>query len=145
VSTNSRIVKASADQVWRVLSDGWLYPVFVVGATRMRNVDEQWPEVGAELHHSVGVWPLVLDDTTSVLESQPPTMLKLRARARPGGEAEVTFRLRPRGPETEVTIEEDAVAGPSRLVPKPVRDLPLGWRNVETLRRLAFIAESRSG
>ena len=145
MSTNSRILKASVDQVWNVLADGWLYPVFVVGASRMREVDQRWPEAGAELHHSVGTWPLLIDDTTSVVESEPPTMLKLRARAWPGGEAEVTFRLRPRGPETEVIIEEDAVSGTGRLLPKPLRDPPLAWRNVETLRRLAFVAERRSG
>ncbi|MDQ4055392.1 MAG: SRPBCC family protein [Actinomycetota bacterium] len=145
MSSNSRLVKAGADEVWRVLADGWLYPVFVVGASRMRDVDARWPEAGAELHHSVGVWPALIDDTTAVLESQPPTMLRLRARAWPGGEAEVTFRLKPQGPETEVTIEEDAVSGPGRLVPKPLRDPPLTWRNVETLRRLAFIAERRTG
>ncbi len=86
----------------------------------------------------------MLNDTTSVLEAEPPTMLRLRARAWPGGEAEVVFRLQPQGPETEVVIEEDAVSGPGRLVPKPLRDPPLAWRNVETLRRLAFIAENRA-
>jgi hypothetical protein len=43
-----------------------------------------------------------------------------------------------------VVIEEDAVSGPGRLVPKPLRDPALAWRNVETLRRLAFIAENRA-
>jgi hypothetical protein len=143
LSTNKRLIKATVDQIWQVLSDGWLYPVFVVGASRMREVDGHWPAVGAELHHSVGLWPALIDDTTSVLEADPPTMLKLRARAWPGGEADVVFHLHPRGPETEVVIEEDAVSGPGRLVPKPLRDPPLAWRNVETLRRLAFIAENR--
>ena len=132
MSTNKRTIRASADEVWRVLSDGWLYPVFVVGASRMREVDDHWPQIGAKLHHSVGVWPALLDGTTSVLAAEPPTMLKLRARAWPGGKAEVVFRLQPRGNETEVTIEEDAVSGPGKLMPKPLRDLPLTWRNVET-------------
>lgn len=143
MSSNSRVIGAGVDEVWKVLADGWLYPLFVVGASRMRDVDEAWPEAGAELHHSVGVWPALLNDSTSVLESEPPTLLKLRARGWPAGEAEVTFRLRPQGPETELTIEEDAVSGPGRLMPKPLRDLPLAWRNVETLRRIAFIAERR--
>mgnify|MGYP006173634931 CR=1 FL=1 len=33
--------------------------------------------------------------------------------------------------------------GPATLVPKVLRDPPLRWRNVETLRRLAYIAERR--
>ncbi len=143
MSTNRRLVEASVDEVWKVLSDGWLYPVFVVGASRMREVDDHWPAVGAELHHSVGVWPAMLDDTTSVVDAAPPTMLRLRARAWPGGAAEVVFRLHPHGEQTEVVIEEDAVSGPGRLVPKLLRDPPLAWRNVETLRRLAFVVENR--
>lgn len=135
------MVAAGADDVWQVLADGWLYPLFVVGASRMRDVDEPWPEVGAELHHSVGVWPALIDDTTSVVECRPPTLLRLRARAWPTGEAEVTFHLHPRGPETEVTIEEDVVSGPAHLVPRPLRDAAIDWRNTETLHRLALLAE----
>ena len=68
MSTTTRSVSATPEQVWEVLADGWLYPLFVVGASRMRDVDESWPAVGAKLHHSVGTWPLLIDDTTEVLE-----------------------------------------------------------------------------
>lgn len=139
----TRLVAAPADRVWDVLADGWLYPLFVVGASRMREVDATWPEPGSDLHHSVGTWPALLDDTTTVLEADPGSMIKLRARGWPAGEAEVTIRLRPRGEETEVIIEEDAVSGPGRLVPPPMRSLPIKWRNTETLRRLAYLAERR--
>ncbi|WP_244929121.1 SRPBCC family protein [Nocardioides sp. W7] len=143
MSRNTRLLHATPDEVWDVLADGWLYPLWVVGASRMREVDDHWPEVGALLHHSVGSWPLLVDDNTEVLECVPGSMLRLRARAWPGGEAEVVLRLEASGTETEVVIEEDAVAGPARLVPKPLRDVPLAWRNVETLRRLAYVAERR--
>src|ERR1043165_7866722 len=63
MSTNKRLVDATPDQVWSVLADGWLYPLWVVGASRMREVDDEWPEPGARLHHSVGTWPLLIDDT----------------------------------------------------------------------------------
>jgi len=134
---------ATPEKVWDILADGWLYPVWVVGASRMREVDDHWPEVGAKLHHSVGIWPALLDDTTEVLAASVGSMLQLRARAWPGGEAQVTIHLRPQGSQCEVTIEEDAVRGPGVLVPKPLRDPPLALRNVESLNRLAFIAESR--
>ncbi len=48
--------------------DGWIYPVWVVGASRMRDVEDGWPAPGTKLHHSFGIWPLVIDDTTEVLE-----------------------------------------------------------------------------
>ena len=71
MTRNTRVIRTTPDRVWDVLADGWLYPLWVVGATRMRAVDAGWPEVGSKLHHSVGVWPLVLDDNTEVLECEP--------------------------------------------------------------------------
>ncbi len=143
MSTTTRLVHATPEQVWDVLADGWLYPLWVVGATRMRDVDDEWPGVGARLHHSVGTWPLLLNDTTEVLDATPGVRLELHAKAWPSGTAGVTIRLDLVGAETEVTLEEDVARGPARLVPKPVRDLPIAWRNVESLRRLAYIAERR--
>src|SRR4029078_8750898 len=87
MSRNVRTVAMHPSAVWAVLADGWLYPVWVVGAARMREVDEHWPAVGARLHHSVGIWPLLIDDNTEVLESEPEQLLRLRTRGRPAGEA----------------------------------------------------------
>ena len=144
MASNERRISTTPERVWDVLADGWLYPLWVVGATRMREVDDTWPAVGAQLHHSVGTWPFVLDDSTSVLESAPHSLLRVQARAWPAGEAEVTIRLSASGAETLVEIEEDVSSGPSLLVPKIVRDIGLHWRNDETLQRLAFLAERRA-
>lgn len=144
MATNTRRVHATPDQVWEVLADGWLYPLWVVGACRMREVDDHWPALGAQLHHSVGTWPLLLDDKTEVVDSVPGSTLLLHAHAWPTGTAEVLLRLEPVGSETDVTLEEDVVAGPGALLPKPLRDLQLVWRNRESLRRLAYLAERRS-
>jgi carbon monoxide dehydrogenase subunit G len=144
MSTTTRSVSATPEQVWKVLSDGWLYPLFVVGASRMRDVDESWPAVGARLHHSVGTWPLLIDDTTEVVEVDEGKRILLLARGWPAGQAHVDISLEPQGDATVVTITEDATAGPGLLVPKPLRDAQLHWRNVETLRRLAFVVEGRT-
>lgn len=144
MSTRDRVVRATPQQVWDVLSDGWLYPVWVVGASRMREVEDAWPAVGTKLHHSVGVWPALIDDDTEVLEATPPSHLKLRARGWPMGEANVDLRIEAHAEGSRVTITEDAVKGPGLLVPKPVRDVQIGVRNGETLQRLAYIAENRA-
>jgi uncharacterized protein YndB with AHSA1/START domain len=144
MTRNERTIEALPDQVWNVLSDGWLYPAWVVGATRMRDVDKEWPAIGSRLHHSAGVWPLVVSDSTEVLESRPGRCLHLRARGWPLGEAEVTMTLTAQGSGTLVTIDEDVTNGPGRLVPAPLRAVTVRIRNVETLRRLAFIAEHRA-
>ena len=143
MATNTRVIKSVPDDVWAVLSDGWLYPTWVVGATRMRDVDATWPQTGSKLHHSAGVWPAVVNDNTEVLESEPGRFLRLRARGWPFGEAEVKISLTPSGAETLVEIDETAVSGPGAMIPEPVEAVMVKWRNTETLKRLAFIAENR--
>lgn len=143
MSVNHKTVAATPDDVWKVLADGWLYPVWVVGAARIRDVDAEWPAKGSRIHHSVGLWPLLIDDHTEVLDATPGRSIKLRARGWPIGEAEVDISLAETGAKTRITIEEDATAGPGLLVPEPLKGLSLKWRNVETLRRLAFIVEGR--
>jgi uncharacterized protein YndB with AHSA1/START domain len=139
----SRVMKVPPEDVWSVLSDGWLFPVFVVGASRMREVDDTWPAAGSCLHHSVGSWPVLINDSTEVRESDPPRRLRLLARAWPSGEALVDFLLERQGDHTRVIVREDAVHGPGALIPRPLRHGLLAWRNRETLRRLAFVAERR--
>lgn len=141
MSRNVRVLKCSPEDVFRVLSDGWLYPSWVVGASRMREVDEAWPSAGSQLHHSVGVWPALIDDSTVVEACDPPRRIVLKARGWPLGEARVTIDVKSRGDGSVVRIQEEAVAGPATYVPAPVMDVVLRWRNAETLHRLAYLAE----
>lgn len=143
-----RHTPASPSDVWEVLSDGWLCALWVVGTARIREVDDGWPAVGTKVHHSVGVWPLLLDDETTVLEAESGSRLVLRPKGWPAGEARVEVTLerdeqrRPHG--TVITIGEDAVKGPGAWAPKALRQPVIAVRNVETLRRLAVVAEGRS-
>lgn len=143
VNTRAQEIKASPETVWDVLADGWLYPLWVVGASRMRGVDPSWPAVGSRLHHSVGSWPVLIDDTTEVTACTPGSSLTLRARAWPTGVARVHLELRSSGAGTRLRMSEDAVAGPAVLVPGPARELGLRWRNREALHRLALLCEGR--
>ena len=144
MTTVERVIETTPQRVWDVLADGWLYPLWVVGATRMRDVDQDWPTVGSKIHHSVGVWPGVLNDDTEITESQPLKRLALRAKAWPFlGEADVSLELHEQGAGTRVVMTEDAATVPGTLVPKPLRAPAIQWRNTESLRRLAFIAERR--
>lgn len=142
--TVHRTVAAPAESVWAVLADGWLYGTWVVGASRVRAVDDAWPETGAELHHSVGAWPAVLSDSTRVEESDRPSRLVLTARAWPAGEARVVVEVKATDlGSCTVSMTEDAVSGPGVLVPAPVRQAAIVPRNREALRRLALVAEGR--
>jgi hypothetical protein len=57
VITVNRHKDASPGEVWAVISDGWSYASWVVGASRIRAVSSDWPAEGARIHHSVGARP----------------------------------------------------------------------------------------
>jgi hypothetical protein len=145
MAVNFRHFDCTPEDVFRVLADGWLYPSWVVGASRIRSVEKSWPQTGSRIHHSFGVWPAVIDDSTSVLEWDPPRRAVLKARGWPVmGEAKVVLDVEPRNGGCVVRIEEDAIAGPGRLVPAPIRRAGIHYRNRETLQRLAYIAEGKA-
>ena len=144
MSINYRAFACPAEAVFEVIADGWVFPTWVVGASRMRDVDANWPAEGSKLQHSFGIWPMLINDETTMLEWDPPRRVVIQPKGWPIGEARVTIDAKPRDYGCVVRIEEQAVKGPGSLVPAPLLDLPLGFRNVETLRRLAYIAEGKS-
>ena len=144
MATTSQVIDADPDTVFAVLANGWTYGQWVVGTSHVRAVDPHWPEAGSRLHHAVGVWPLVVRDHTEVQECHPGRQLRLMARGWPFGEAEVDMTLEPVDGRTRLTIREEPVGGPGALLRNPVGDAFIHRRNIETLARLAAIAEERT-
>ena len=136
-----RSTAADPAAVWAVLADGWRLPAWVVGAARVAAVDRTWPVVGAQLRYGIGGWPLVLPGSAEVSACLPGRELALHGRT-PFGGVDVRVRIddAPSGCVLEIT--EDVVSGPAHLVPARVRAAVIGARNVETLRRLAQLAET---
>ncbi|WP_375424157.1 SRPBCC family protein [uncultured Friedmanniella sp.] len=144
MATNHGTASCSPEAVFAVLADGWLYPTWVVGASRIRDVEASWPAEGAKIHHSFGVWPLLINDSTSILEWDPPRRAVLKARGWPMGSAKVVLEVEPTPSGCRMTLQEDAIEGPGTLLPKPARDALIHVRNTETLRRLTYLAEGRA-
>jgi len=129
-------------RVWEILADGWRYAAWVVGASRIRAVDPAWPRTDTRIHHSVGLWPLLLDDHTEVRAVVPERQLVLRARAWLFGKAEIALTLEPtHDGGTRITMAEHVVEGPYALVPDRVQEELVLPRNQECLRRLVLLAE----
>lgn len=138
-------VRASADRVFAELADGWAYVGWVVGASHIRDVEADWPDAGSKIHHKVGVWPMVIADSTESLVCEPGRRLLMRARGWPLGEATVEILLEEKSPElTEVTLREAPTAGPGQWLDNPLQRRLLRLRNRETLRRLADRVEHRA-
>ncbi len=134
----SRIIDAPPEAVFAVLADGWLYAGWVVGSSHIRDVDEGWPALGTRIHHSVGPWPLHIQDVTVVKAVEPGTSLSLEARGWPLGAADVGLTLLPHGEgRTEVRMMETVTRGPGKVLPEAVQALIAKPRNTEALARLA--------
>jgi hypothetical protein len=143
VSTAHIVIRVPADAVFDVLTDPGCYPRWVVGARDVRGADPEWPRDGASFHHSVGVWPFQIHDSTTLVHAERPGLVVLRARAWPLGEADVRLDLEQRGRLTRVTIHETPAEGPGRAVWRgPVVALTT-LRNRWSLARLKRLVEKR--
>ncbi|WP_246231188.1 SRPBCC family protein [Mycolicibacterium sediminis] len=125
------------------MADGWTYTQWVVGNSRMRAVDPDWPAVGSTIHHSVGVWPLLLNDETVVDECVPQRRLVLIAKGRPFGKARITLQLFDVPTGCRIEMAEVPVGAPMGWVPERAALLAAMPRNRECTWRLAAIAERK--
>jgi hypothetical protein len=137
-------VPAARDAVFAILADGWSYAAWLVGCSRIRDADDDWPAKGTRIHHSIGPWPLLIEDTTSVLAVQEPGLLILEARLWPLGRARVRFDLVPTGDGTDLTMTEVATRGPIALLPAPLQARLIAPRNRESLDRLSRLAVAKA-
>ncbi len=133
--------RSSPEEVFAVLADGRRYADWVVGAKRVRAVDDTWPAPGSRFHHEVGLGPLSIRDSSMVVSMDPPEQVVLEVRAFPAGKARVTMTISPRDGGSEVLMEEVPTGGPAKAIDSwPLRRLTM-LRNVESLKRLRRIVD----
>ncbi|OMC11042.1 MULTISPECIES: SRPBCC family protein [unclassified Mycobacterium] len=137
----SRQVRTSRERVWDAMTDGWTYTQWVVGNSRTRAVDPHWPKPGSSIRHSVGVWPLVINDQTTVESCTDGEELVLRAGLGRLGAARITMRLSDIPEGCRIEMIEVPAAGPIGLAPDRIVLAAIYPRNRECLMRLAALAE----
>jgi uncharacterized protein YndB with AHSA1/START domain len=141
VARNEIFIAVPPTAVFEVLADPRTYAKWVVGSREVRAADESWPAPGSAFDHSVGKQPLVIKDDTSVVDSQPPVMLELRARARPLPTARIILHLESYARGTRVTMIEEPANRVLARVGGPLLQAAIRLRNRESLRRLKALAE----
>ena len=110
------MIEAPLAEVWDALLDVRAYPSWLVGAQKIRRVDDDWPVPGSAFHHEVGLGgPFTIADRTRCVEIDERRRLVLDVRARPVFHGTVTFDLVDHGGVTEVRMEEHPT-GVFRLV-----------------------------
>jgi hypothetical protein len=115
-----------------------------MGAADVRSADDAWPAPGSRLHHSTGIGPLTIDDSTEVVACRAPERLELLAHLGPLGSFRVELTLEElAGSLTRVRMVEAPVEGISKLA-GPVGDAAGRLRNKLSLAKLKEIAERRN-
>lgn len=142
MASNRVHIHATPEEVFAVLADPERYPEWVVGADKIRDYDDEFPEIGSRFHHEVGPGPINIRDYSEVIEVDPPRRLVLKAKARPVGTATIELDLRESAGGTEVRMQERPGDRLTALfVDNPLADTALRVRNAEALARLKRIAE----
>lgn len=140
--TASRETSAPRQRVWDVLADGWSYSGWVVGTSRIRAVDADWPTPGAKILHSIGTWPAVTTNETVVEHSVVGEETVLLAKLQPAATARVTLRLFDIDDGGyRIEMSEIALSRPLKWAPEGVQLLGVAPRNSECTWRLTMIAE----
>ena len=139
MATNEVDVAVPPATVFELLADGERHAEWVVGAKRIRAVDGSWPTPGSRLHHTVGVGPLEVKDSTSVIDVDPPRRLLLEARFRPVGRACIDLQVGHHPEGSLVRIDEQLLKA-RQWVKRLVHPL-IRVRNARALRRLRELLE----
>lgn len=145
MALRNTLVRASRQQVWDVLADGWSYKDWVVGTAEIRQVDDGFPAVGTAIHYTThGVGPARLQDRTVVRQCDPGRLLEMEAQASPFGSVRISIQLLDWGDDCVVIIDEHPLRGPTLLLDNPISETVLTLRNRRMLRHLAAVVEARS-
>jgi uncharacterized protein YndB with AHSA1/START domain len=136
-----QLFAAPREEVFNVIANPSTYPRWLVGAQRIRDVDDEFPEPGTKFDHSVGPSDAAtVDDATIAVESHGHRQLVLEVHAGPIT-GEVEFDLIRRGEGTELVMRERPKGSAAALTPliRPA----LALRNRVSMSRLARLIESR--
>jgi uncharacterized protein YndB with AHSA1/START domain len=139
---NRTVIDATPERVFEVLSDPDSYGYWVVGSSRIRDADADFPAPGSRFHHTQGIGGIGIRDATRVVAADPPRRLVLTVCARPLAVAEVTLDLASVTDGTEVSFRERPLGGFAGRLPRLVVDPPTRLRNEISLRRLRKLAEA---
>jgi uncharacterized protein YndB with AHSA1/START domain len=132
------------EEVFDHITDPWEYPKWLLGASKMRRVDDSWPAVGSNFHHTVGWGPMKVSDRSEIVEIDPPRKLVLYVKATPLVQGKVTFTLEEVDGGTLLTLQEEPALPIGNLV-RPVLDPATHARNKRSLHQLADLMHRGDG
>lgn len=141
MARNQTVVDAPRGEVFEILLDAATYPAWVAGTKRLARIEPEWPAQGSAfwIKFAGGA----REDKTEIVEVSPPERVVLRPHVRPFGITRVVLELESRGTVTKISMHE-TMEWPTPTLLQVVGDILLYFRNVQALRRLKRLAESRA-
>jgi uncharacterized protein YndB with AHSA1/START domain len=143
MSRNRIELPATRDQVFDLLLDPYNFPKWVVGAKRIRGVDDDWPRPGSAFYHASGAGgDVTFKDKTELITLNRPQSLVLQAYLRPLGIVRIRLYLdHGSTPETTRLTMVEAPAPGTKLRPfTKLLNPALKLRNRKSLRCLLKLA-----
>jgi hypothetical protein len=145
MARNEIVVGVAPDEMFTLLLDPFVYPKWVVGTRQVREVDTDWPRMGARFHHSVGVGPISTRDSTKILSSRRSTWTSRCDSAPLALPASHSGSQTPAVGRCRIVLREDPIAGPAEGLRGRAWDAVVHARNALSLWRLRRLTESRQG
>ena len=138
------VLPVSREEAFRVLEDPRSFERLVGGARKIRRFDTCWPDDGTVIHHTVGIPPFLIRDTTKVTGIVRPELLRLEARAWPIGAFTVEFEFADDPSGCLMKVREKPTSG---FVARPGLKTVVGagviLRNLDLCRRYRSLIKSR--
>lgn len=132
------------DDVFDHLLDPWRYPEWLLGASTMRDVDDNWPEIGSRFHHRVGFGPIKVNDRSKIIDIDRPNRLVLHVRATPAVQGIVTFTVEPTAEGSILWLQEEPAVKGGQIL-RPLLDPATHVRNKASLKNLADLMHRDEG
>lgn len=126
----------SPDEVFEHLLDPHEYPEWLLGASRVRTVEDDWPSLGSAFHHTIGWGPFGVKDRSEIVAIDRPRRLELHVRATPLVRGHVTFTVDPCDGGSLLSIEEEPAARVVGNLVRPALDPVTHLRNHRSLQKL---------
>lgn len=140
----STVVLAPARVAFGLLEDPKSFERLVAGARRIRRFDPRWPDEGSMIHHTIGLPPLVIRDTTRVLAMREPDFVRLEARVGPLGALLVEFEFTAAAGGCRVVVREQPRSGfLCRPGVRQLAQMTVTLRNVGICRRYRKMVAER--
>lgn len=139
------IVASSPEEAFRLLEDPRSFERLVAGARKVRRFDARWPEEGTVIHHTVGIPPLLVRDTTEVQRIEQGRLLCMEARIWPLGTLLVEFEFSSDPAGCRLAVREAPRSGPiARPGVRRIAEAAVTLRNREICRRYRRIIDNRN-